>query len=138
MPRSGRKSCLTFFRRPLPSFCEGCRREGRYNVARLIAKHGDAALTDLLSFLSVKCPKTAFVRIHDRCKAHYGPMELRSALRPNWDRRGVSQARGQTRRVGHVSIARRRRFRAVPWPDSAARPLAPLAKVVAFFRRPHS
>jgi len=86
MPRSGRKSCLTFFRRPLPSFCEGCRREGRYNVARLIAKHGDAALTDLLGFLSAKCPESGSARIQDRCKARYSPMELKSAPRPNWDR----------------------------------------------------
>jgi hypothetical protein len=44
------------------------------------------ALTDLLGFLSAKCPKSASVRIHDRCKARYTPMELKSAPRPNWDR----------------------------------------------------
>jgi hypothetical protein len=48
---------------------EPCGRRGRYNVARLMAEHGDAKLTDLLRTLA-NCPKvypycrtTSFSRI---------------------------------------------------------------------------
>jgi hypothetical protein len=36
--------------------CEPCGRRGRYNVERLIAKHGDAKILFLLSTLA-NCPK---------------------------------------------------------------------------------
>ena len=36
--------------------CEPCKRTGRYNVARLIEKHGrDAALPDVLGYLTRTC-----------------------------------------------------------------------------------
>ena len=40
-------------------------------MARLMAEHGDAKLTDLLP-TPVDCPKARSVSIHDRCKARYG------------------------------------------------------------------
>jgi hypothetical protein len=45
-------------------------RRGRYNVERLIAKHGDAKLTDLRQTLA-KCPKAQASNIYDRCKVAY-------------------------------------------------------------------
>ena len=51
--------------------CEPCGRRGRYNVSRLIERHGDAKLPDLLVTLA-NCPKARSVSIHDRCKAVYG------------------------------------------------------------------
>jgi hypothetical protein len=50
--------------------CEPCRRRGRYNVGRLIAKHGDVGLTDLLATLA-DCPNARAASVHDRCKAVY-------------------------------------------------------------------
>ena len=51
--------------------CEPCKRTGRYNVARLIEKHGpDAALPDVLGYLTRTCnqPSAAGSR---RCHAIY-------------------------------------------------------------------
>jgi hypothetical protein len=48
--------------------CEPCERRGQYNVERLMAEHGDAKLTDLLTTLA-DCPKTQSASIHDCCKA---------------------------------------------------------------------
>jgi hypothetical protein len=50
--------------------CEPCGRRGRFNVAGLIAEHGDAKLTDLLVVLA-DCPKARSVSIHDRCRATF-------------------------------------------------------------------
>ena len=50
--------------------CEPCKRRGRYNVERLMAKHGDARLTDLRRTLA-NCPKAQSASIHDRCKVRY-------------------------------------------------------------------
>jgi hypothetical protein len=50
--------------------CEPCGKRGRFNVARLMAEHGDAPLTDLLRVLA-DCPKAHSANIHDRCKAVY-------------------------------------------------------------------
>ena len=50
--------------------CEECGRRGRYNVERLIAAHGDAKLTDLLTTLA-DCDKARSFSIYDRCKAVY-------------------------------------------------------------------
>jgi hypothetical protein len=56
-------------------------------VIRLMAKHGDAALTDLLGFLTAKCQKRAAFSVYDQCKAHYGPVERKSAPRlAAWER----------------------------------------------------
>jgi hypothetical protein len=51
--------------------CEPCGRRGCYNVGRLIERHGDARLTDLLVTLA-DCSKARSISIHDRCKAVYG------------------------------------------------------------------
>ena len=50
--------------------CEPCGRRGRYNVERLVAKHGDAKLLYLLDTLA-NCPKMQSANIYDRCKARY-------------------------------------------------------------------
>jgi hypothetical protein len=50
--------------------CQPCGCRGRYNVERLIAKHGDARLTDLRQTLA-NCPKAQSASIYDRCKAVY-------------------------------------------------------------------
>ena len=43
-----RVSCPTFVSLTLSIVCEPCGRRGRYSVAKLMAEHGDAKLTDLL------------------------------------------------------------------------------------------
>ena len=50
--------------------CEPCGRRGRYNVERLVAKHGDEKLLYLLDTLA-NCPKMQSANIYDRCKARY-------------------------------------------------------------------
>jgi hypothetical protein len=56
--------------------CEPCARRGRYNVERLIAKHGaDVRLPEPLTIIT-DCPKARSFSIYDRCKArlrYYGP-----------------------------------------------------------------
>ena len=42
--------------------CEPCGRRGRYNVEKLMAKHGDAKLLYLLATLT-SCPKTQSANI---------------------------------------------------------------------------
>jgi hypothetical protein len=44
---------------------------GRYNVAKLIEKHGDARLPELLQALA-QCPKGKSHSIYDQCKVVYG------------------------------------------------------------------
>jgi hypothetical protein len=51
--------------------CEPCGRRGRYNVARLMEKYGDAKLPELLHVLA-DCPKAKSQSIHDRCRVRYG------------------------------------------------------------------
>ena len=48
--------------------CEPCGHRGRYNVAGLLERHGDAKLTDLLVEI-VQCPKGRSVSIRDHCRA---------------------------------------------------------------------
>lgn len=56
MPRGGAVT-LSDVREPaLVIVCEPCERRGRYKVERLMAEHGDAKLTDLLTILA-DCPK---------------------------------------------------------------------------------
>jgi hypothetical protein len=51
--------------------CEPCRRRGRYNVERLIAKHGaDLRVPELLTIIP-DCPKTRSFSIYDRCRARH-------------------------------------------------------------------
>lgn len=71
MPRGGAVT-LSDVREPgLVIVCEPCERRGRYKVERLMAEHGDAKLTDLLTILA-DCPKARSMSVHDRCKAAYG------------------------------------------------------------------
>ena len=73
MPRDG-ALVLSDLREPtLSIICEPCGRSGRYSVAKLMAEHGDAKLTDLLLTLAA-CPKARSASIHDRCKAVYGQL----------------------------------------------------------------
>jgi hypothetical protein len=50
--------------------CEPCGRRGRYDVQRLMAKHGDVRLTDLRAIVA-DCPKAQSTSIHDRCRVRY-------------------------------------------------------------------
>ena len=68
MPRDGAFILSDVLRPTLSIVCEPCGRRGTYNVARLMERHGDAKLTDLLQTLA-NCPKTRSASIHDRCKA---------------------------------------------------------------------
>jgi hypothetical protein len=56
--------------------CALCGRRGRYAVAGLMAKHGDAKPTDLLLDLA-QCDKARLLSIHDRCKAIYESLATR-------------------------------------------------------------
>ena len=56
--------------------CEPCGRRGRYNVERLMEKHGDAKLLYLIDTLT-NCPKTQSANIYDRCKARYERLSTR-------------------------------------------------------------
>jgi hypothetical protein len=77
MPRDGSLT-LSDIREPtLTIICERCGRYGRYRVDKLIAKHGDAKLTDLRTTLA-HCEKARLVSIHDRCKAKFEGLSFRS------------------------------------------------------------
>jgi hypothetical protein len=57
---------LSDFRVPTLSIeCEPCGRRGRYDVARLREKYGDAKLPELRHVLA-NCPKARSHSIHDR------------------------------------------------------------------------
>jgi hypothetical protein len=60
---------LSDFRVPTLSIeCEPCGRRGRYNIARLMEKYGDAKRPELLHVLA-DCPKARSQSVYDRCKA---------------------------------------------------------------------
>src|ERR1700722_10000946 len=68
----GHAHTLSEFRAPNLSIeCAPCGRFGRYNIARLIEKYGDAKLPELRHVLA-NCPKARSQSIYDRCKAVYG------------------------------------------------------------------
>jgi hypothetical protein len=70
MPRDG-SLVLSDVRAPtLTIVCEPCGRRGRYNVERLIAKHGDAS------------PKARSASIYDRCRAVYEGLAVTLATVP--------------------------------------------------------
>jgi hypothetical protein len=77
-----RVSCYLLFivsdvRSPtLTIICELCGRRWRYNVERLMAKHGDAKLTLLLQTLA-DCPRARVASIYDRCRAVYEGLAVR-------------------------------------------------------------
>jgi hypothetical protein len=61
---------LSDFRVPTLSIeCEPCGRRGRYNVARLMEKYGDAKLPELIL---ANCPKAKSFSVQDQCKVRYG------------------------------------------------------------------
>jgi hypothetical protein len=75
MPRDG-ALILSDVRSPsLTIVCAPCGKRGRYSVAKLLAEHGDAKLTDLLVILA-DCPKARSLSIHDRCKAVYEGLDF--------------------------------------------------------------
>jgi hypothetical protein len=51
--------------------CEPCQRRGNYGVRRLMSKHGDARLPEVLGLLSANCPKRTANKITDSCKAKF-------------------------------------------------------------------
>jgi hypothetical protein len=56
--------------------CQPCRRRGRYNVATLMAKHGDAKILFALPAIA-DCPKARSADIYDLCKARYEGLTTR-------------------------------------------------------------
>jgi hypothetical protein len=92
MPRGGAMT-LSDVREPaLVIVCEPCERRGRYKVERLMAEHGDAKLTDLLTTLA-DCPKARSMSVHDRCKALYEGLLFGERFRTPSLTRPVSSAR---------------------------------------------
>jgi hypothetical protein len=75
MPRDGALT-LSDLRSPrLSVVCESCGRRESYVVAKLIDKHGDAKLIDLLLTVA-DCQKACSASIHDGCKAVYEQLLL--------------------------------------------------------------
>jgi len=66
------------------AFLHPCQRKGVYSVARLMAKHGDARLTDLRSFLTADCPNRAKRSIHAQCEAVFDPPPETRRERQTW------------------------------------------------------
>ena len=63
---------LSDFRVPTRSIeCEPCGRRGRYNIARLMERYGDAKLPELRHVLA-NCPKAKSSSVYDQCKVRYG------------------------------------------------------------------
>ncbi len=66
-----RAIALSDVRQPaLELVCDQCGRRGRYSVAGLIAKPGDARLPDLAAQIA-DCPKARTASIYDRCKLRW-------------------------------------------------------------------
>ena len=62
---------LSDFRVPTLSIeCAPCGRFGRYNIARLIERYGDAQLPGLRAEIT-GCPKARSVSFRDPCRARY-------------------------------------------------------------------
>ena len=69
--------------------CEPCARRGRYNVERLIAKHGlDMKMPDLRAMLA-NCDRARSSNVYDRCKARFAPYDCSGQL---WSGREEVQA----------------------------------------------
>ena len=71
LPSTDAKRRLTLWdiREPMLTIvCQPCGRRGRFSVARVIEKHGDAKIRFVLPALT-NCPKTQSANIYDRCKA---------------------------------------------------------------------
>jgi hypothetical protein len=76
MPRDGSLVLSDVQGPTLAIVCEPCGRRGQYNVERLMAEHGDAKLTDLLTTLA-DCPRARVASIYDRCRAVYEGLAVR-------------------------------------------------------------
>jgi hypothetical protein len=74
MPRDGAITLSDVSQPTIELICEACGRRGRYNVARLIAKYGDAKLPTLAAQLA-DCPKERSASIYDRCKIRWARWE---------------------------------------------------------------
>jgi hypothetical protein len=62
---------LSDVRQPtLELICGQCGRKGRYNVATLQAKHGDAKLPELAAQIA-DCPKARNASFYERCKVRW-------------------------------------------------------------------
>jgi hypothetical protein len=70
MPRDGAVVLSDVHRATFSIVCELCARRRRYGVAKLLEKHGDAKLTELLVTLA-NCPKARSASVYDRCRAVY-------------------------------------------------------------------
>jgi hypothetical protein len=64
--------------------CTRCQRHGRCSVARHMAKHGDARLTDLRTFLTADCPQRARKSIAAQCQAMFDPLPETRREKPTW------------------------------------------------------
>jgi hypothetical protein len=84
MPRQGAVTLSDLIAPRLTLVCAQCDRRGVYSVVRLLAKHGDARLTDLRSFLTADCPKRASFSIHAQCEAKFDPPPETRRERPTW------------------------------------------------------
>ena len=52
--------------------CRRCERHGRYDVARLVARHGAGIdMPDLRRVLSANCPRWKTHSIYDLCGVHF-------------------------------------------------------------------
>jgi hypothetical protein len=86
MPHQGAVTLSDLIAPTLTLVCAQCGRRGVYSVARLQAKHGDAGLTDLRSFMTADCPERARASIHAQCKAIFDPPPETRRERPTWCR----------------------------------------------------
>ena len=84
MPRSGAVTLSDLIAPTLTLVCGPCGRNGRYGVAGLMAKHGDARLTDLRQFLTATCPRRGNFMGTDQCKAIFDPPPETKRERPTW------------------------------------------------------
>ncbi len=75
MPRDGSLILSDVLGATLSIVCEPCGRHETYSVARLMERHGDAKMTDLLQTLA-NCPKARSANIHDRCRAVFERLAL--------------------------------------------------------------
>jgi len=69
MPRHGAPVLSDIHEPHLYLVCKLCNRRGRYNVAGLLANHGDVVLAELRGLLSADCPKRARFSVYDQCQA---------------------------------------------------------------------
>lgn len=71
MPRDGSRTLSDLETERLGITCAKCGRRGSYAVAKLISRHGDIRLTDLINLLTADCPRKVALSLHDRCDARF-------------------------------------------------------------------